>query len=68
MSEIDCDAIAEAEGYEWEIDCLKEEIDVLRNDADRYRWIRAKAVKENTEFSIERFDSEIDQAIQDDSK
>lgn len=68
MSEIDCDAATEAAGYEYAMDCMKEEMDELRKDADRYRWIRAKAVKENTEFSIERFDSEVDQAIEDDSK
>lgn len=68
MSEIDCDAAAEAACYEYAMDCMKEEMEELRKDAERYRWIRGKAVKENTEFSIERFDSEIDQAIEDDSK
>lgn len=39
MSEIDCDAAAEAAAYEYEMDCLKEEMEELRKDAARYRWI-----------------------------
>lgn len=47
MSDIDCDAAAEAAGYEYVIDCKDEEIarlraeaDSLRKDAERYRWLQ----------------------------
>lgn len=41
MSEIDCDAAAEATGYEYAMDCLKEEMEVLRKNARRYEFVRA---------------------------
>lgn len=76
MSEIDCDAAAEAAGYDYAMDCLKEEMEELRKDAKRYRFIRAIAAGDPVEFGLiddaayvahyghpQQFDFNIDQLI-----
>ncbi|QHJ81783.1 MAG: hypothetical protein [Caudoviricetes sp.] len=79
MSEIDCDAAAEAAGYEYAMDCLKEEMEELCKDALRYRWLRDTA---GDEWSLLRWitgdaqilvdgpnmDDDIDSAMQEHSK
>ncbi len=66
MSDIDCDAAAEAASYEYVMDCKDEEIarlraeaDALRKDAERYRWLRDQHASEGRSFHVREPNSEV---------
>jgi hypothetical protein len=57
--EIDWNAVADATHAEWVRSEMQDEIEALRKDAERYRFIREKTVHEG-DLSFDQFDAEID--------
>lgn len=63
-AEADWSAVADAAHAEWARYEEDKEIEQLRKDAERYRWIRMKAVSENEEMTDSSFDAEVDAAME----
>lgn len=64
VDDAELESVADAEHASWVRSELEDEIEDLRKDAERYRWIRMKAVSENEEMTDSSFDAEVDAAME----